>query len=83
MARGWESKAVEAQQEAAASGQQGEAPRAPMSVAERDERHRRETVSLARAQTIGQMALATHPRHVEMLQQALAALDRELGDRPS
>jgi hypothetical protein len=75
MARGWESKSVEAQQADAESpavrGRQ-------MSAEERALAQRRLTIELSRARVQDELSRATRPAHRAMLEGALAALDAEL-----
>jgi hypothetical protein len=76
MARGWESKSVEQQQEEASSNKaQARAPLTPEEIAK--ENHRR-GLGLSRERVAQQLALATNPRHREMLEAALADLDKQL-----
>jgi hypothetical protein len=75
MARGFDSKFVEAQQEEAAR-QRSSAP--PVSDAERDTRERRRTLQLSRARAAADLSRATVAAHKQMLEQAIAALDAEL-----
>ena len=77
MARGFESKMVEFQQEEAAKGR-STAP--ALSADERARRIRRESLELARARAAADLARATAPAHRRMLEQALAELDKQLGD---
>jgi hypothetical protein len=85
MARGWESKSVESQQEEtfrAASG--GVASR--ISEGDRARESRRRVLLLARARTAADLAKAAAPAQREMLERALADLDRTIGElavRPS
>jgi hypothetical protein len=72
MARGWESKAVEDQQ------QEAERRRAQSRIRESSATDRRRTVELARAQTVSQLALARTPAQREALQRALADLEAQL-----
>lgn len=81
MARGWESKAVEAQQESARETDAGKKHR-PLSEEERVRIQRRRTLELARARTAADFARASTPAQREMLQRAIDALDAEL-TRPS
>jgi len=75
MARGWESKAVEAQQQEAAERK----PAAPPVTAEEAERQRRRaTLMLARTRTLAQLQIACVPAHRSMLEQALADIDARL-----
>ena len=75
MARGFESKMVEFQQEEAARGRSS-AP--ALTEAEQVRRARREGLALARSRTAAELARATAPAHRQMLEQALAALDDQL-----
>lgn len=76
MARGWESKSVEAQQEEAVSEEGKE--RARLSAAQLAARKRREELGLMRKKLEHDLAAATHPRHREMLEKALGDLDRQI-----
>ena len=76
MARGFDSKFVEAQQEEAARPKPAGAE--AMTAEERAAAQRRRTLELTRTRTERDLSRATAPAHREMLQQALAALDREL-----
>jgi hypothetical protein len=76
MARGWESKAVETQQEEAT---RGKARRGRMPTAEeRAAATARRTLELSRAKVEGDLRRATTEAHREMLRRALADLDRRL-----
>ena len=77
MARGFESKSVEAQQEEAA---RGKAVTVEVSPEEQRLRERRRTVELARTRARVDLSRATAPAHKQMLEQAIAALDRQLDD---
>jgi hypothetical protein len=75
MARGWESKSVEAQQDAAGSQQ----PKAPNVTAEEAERRsQRATLALARTRALADLQCACAPAHRAMLEQAIADLDKRL-----
>jgi uncharacterized metal-binding protein len=75
MARGWESKSVEAQQDAAA--ERGAA--APKTSAEESARlTERATLSLARTRALADLQTACAAAHRSMLQQAIADLDRRI-----
>jgi hypothetical protein len=76
MARGWESKSVEQQQDEAVSdrGQR----KVQLSAEQAAEERRREALGLSRKRILQQMEVATNPRHREMLQAALAELERQL-----
>jgi hypothetical protein len=75
MARGWESKNIEAQQEAATSAR----PSGPEPTAdERARRERRQALALTRTRMTAQLTRATVPAHRTMLEQALSAIESEL-----
>lgn len=79
MARGWESKSVEQQQEeAGARKEKARAPLTPEQIARENQRKGR---LLSRERVLQQLASATHPRHREMLEAALAELDAQLNGR--
>ena len=73
MARGWESKSVEEQQEAAAAARLASGPEVSPEEAER--RQQLEALHLARARTLADLQRACRPAHRGMLEQALAVLD--------
>ena len=77
MARGWESKAVESQQEQAQRDEASETHR-PLSEEERVRLQRRRTLELARARTAADLDRASTPAQQVMLARALEALDAEL-----
>ncbi len=77
MARGWESKSVESQQEARESR---EADRGP-EIADPAVAAARRTMQLARARAQGDLANATTPAHRAMLETAIAALTQQLESR--
>ena len=76
MARGWESKSVEEQQEAAAAARLGSEPEVSPEEAER--RQQLEALHLARARTLADLQRACRPAHRGMLEQALADLDSRI-----
>lgn len=75
MARGWESKNVEAQQDERARTQQT-GPELTTDEAARVARRR--TLELTRARAQADLAVATSPAHRAMLEAALKALDEQL-----
>ena len=77
MARGFESKMVEFQQEEAAR-ERAAAP--AISADEQARRTRRQGLELARSRATADLARATAPPHRRMLEQAIAALDAQLRD---
>ena len=75
MARGWESKSVEAQQDAAGNQQ----PKTPNVTAEEAARRsQRATLALARTRALSDLQHACAPAHRAMLEQAIADLDKRL-----
>ena len=77
MARGFDSKSVEYQQEEALRSRQERKGR-PLSEEERARLQRRQTLNLARARTAADLARAASPAQQEMLKRAIATLDAEL-----
>ena len=79
MARGWDSKSIEAQQEEAARNKkQGPV----LSDAQRAALEKRRTLLLTRARAVDDLSRATAPRHREMLEATIAAVDQALGELP-
>jgi hypothetical protein len=77
MARGWESKSIEAQQEAAAERR----TRTVAITPEEGTRHaERATLALARTRALADLQCACAPAHRAMLEQAIADLDRRIAD---
>ena len=78
MARGWESKDVEAQVEASRAPQQKAAgPKSPEQI-QRD--HQRKDLLLSRTRIVNDLASATHPNHRKSLEAALAHLDKKIAE---
>jgi hypothetical protein len=75
MARGFESKMVEFQQEEAARAR---ARKPQTSAEERARAEKRHAIELARARAAADLERATAPAHRQMLLQAIAALDEQL-----
>lgn len=75
MARGFESKMVEFNQEEAARAR---TKAEPLSAAEQARLARRATLELARRRAVTDLAQATRPAHKAMLEQAIKALDEQL-----
>ena len=75
MARGWESKAIEAQQEAAFDRRPKGVPLNPVDAARAAERA---TLMLARSRALADLQQACTPAHRAMLEQAIAHLDARL-----
>jgi hypothetical protein len=75
MARGWESKAIESQQEDAS---RTTARKPVLSEHERERLAQRQTIELSRARLSHDLSRATAPPHRAMLERALADLDAAL-----
>jgi hypothetical protein len=76
MARGWESKSVEQQQEE--MSEQRRPLRAAISAGEQQRNRKREGLLLSKERLSQQLIAAVNPRHRQMLEQALAELDSRL-----
>jgi hypothetical protein len=76
MARGWESKSVEQQQEEMSERRQ--TIRAPISPGEQQRNRKREGLLLSRGRLTQQLQAASNPRHRQMLEHAIAELERQL-----
>ena len=77
MARGWESKSVEEQQDAA-SRERAVRQAPALSEGEKARAQEREGLRLARARTLATLQTACNPRHRAMLEETLAHLDSQL-----
>jgi hypothetical protein len=75
MARGWESKAVENQQQEAAD--RSSIPPVREDPARQDQRN---TLKLARSRAMADLQLACAPAHRAMLEQAIRDLDSRLAE---
>jgi hypothetical protein len=75
MARGWESKSIEAQQEEASRGR---AKGPALTDVQRATAERRKTLQLTRARAEADLARATAPAHRRMLEQAIEAIDQQI-----
>ena len=75
MARGFESKMVEFNQEEAARGR---SKPAKVTAEEQERLTRRASLELARTRAVTDLASATRPAHKSMLEQAIKALDEQL-----
>ena len=76
MARGWESKSIEAQQAEAAEKTAPSRPR--LDVKDAAVRREQETLRLARQSVLRQIEASSNPHHHKMLEAALADLDKKL-----
>ena len=79
MARGWESKSVESQQEE--SFRESESRDFQhLSPEERARQERRASLELSRARTLDQLERATGAAHRAMLKRTLLALERDIAE---
>ena len=76
MARGWESKAVEDQQQEATGA--AVKPAAPVDPAEAARRAERATLQLARTRALSDLQHACAPAHRSMLETAIRDLDERI-----
>jgi hypothetical protein len=76
MARGWESKSVEAQQSEAE--EESSTSRPKMSPEEAALFRKTEGLRLARHRVLQQIETTTNPRHQKLLQETLSELDDQL-----
>jgi len=79
VARGWESKSVEAQQEESARESEQHDSQ-PLSPEERARRDRLASLELSRARTLDQLERATSQSHRAMLKRTLLALEKEIAE---
>jgi hypothetical protein len=77
MARGFESKSVESQQEEA---QRAKTVRPPMSAEEHARHARKASLELALSQTQSEIAAACRPAHRDMLKLKLEAIQAQIRD---
>jgi hypothetical protein len=75
MARGWESKSIESQQEEAARDR---IVKPALTPEQRAAEERRRTLQLARTRAADDLARATAPHHRRLLEQTLTAIDEQL-----
>jgi hypothetical protein len=79
MARGFESKSVEAQQEEAARGRSTTA-KPELTPESRAAAERKQALELTRARARNDLSRATAPAHRQMLEAAIAALDQQIAE---
>ena len=77
VARGWESKNVESQQEEASRSKPGHRP---MTAEELARAAQRRSLELSRKRVADDLSRASVPAHRKMLEHALASLDAELAE---
>jgi len=75
MARGWESKSVEAQMEEPLVSSAGKPRLSPEQI---EAMQKRETLILTRKMLQADLERSSNPRHQEMLQRALEEIERQL-----
>ncbi len=76
MARGWESKSVEAQQ--ADAGERPSKPQKRLSPEEASRARQQESLRLARQRVLQQLEESQNPRHRQLLETELADLENRL-----
>ena len=79
MARGWESKDVEAQVEETQTPRQNP-PHGASSPEQIQREQTRKDLQLSRTRIMNELASATHPNHRKSLEAALAHLDKKLSE---
>jgi hypothetical protein len=79
MARGWESKSIEAQQEEAARATRGKGSR-PLTPLQRTALERRRTLELSRARVLADLAKPSVDAHRAMLRRSLEAIEKQIGE---
>jgi hypothetical protein len=75
VARGWESKSVESQQDDARSGTE---PKSRLTQEQRETEARKQGLKLSRSRIQEQIHSTENPRYRESLQQALAAIEEQI-----
>ncbi len=78
MARGWESKSVESQQEEKNARESAGRDAVPLTPEERARRERLDSLRLSLSRTLDQLERATSQPHRAQLKRALIALEREI-----
>ena len=78
MARGWERKSIEQQQEEVAEEATRRKGRMRLSLVEQRRNRERENLELARKRLVDQLEKARRAEHQQMLQQSLAEVERQL-----
>jgi hypothetical protein len=77
MARGWESKSVEAQMENA-DGNQPTGAKQPLTDEDKKRQRERDGLKLSRAYVLHQMESSSNERYTETLRKALAEIEQKL-----
>ena len=78
MARGWESKSVEAQIDAAAADHRTSGPEKSLSPKQLEAIRLKETLLLSRTRVVREIESCQNPRYRAVLKKALADLDAQL-----
>ena len=76
MARGWESKSVESQQDLARERQN--APQQTLSNQQKEQLRKREGLLLSRARVMKQIEASTNERYTKVLHEALKELEQKI-----
>jgi hypothetical protein len=79
VARGWESKSVEAQQAESSEKPQKQRPR--LTLSEAAQQREAENLRLARVRILRQIESTASPRYRALLQESLKDIDRRLGQK--
>jgi hypothetical protein len=80
MARGWESKDVEAQLEEKKAVPETQGNRGQKSAEQVRREQERRGLQLSRTRILNDLETATHPNHRKSLEAALAHLDKKIAD---
>ena len=75
MARGWESKSIEAQMEEPLVSSAGKPHLSPEQI---EAKQKRETLMLTKKKLKADMERSSNPRHQEMLKQAIEEVEKQL-----
>jgi hypothetical protein len=75
VARGWESKSVEQQQDDARSSAE---PKSPLTLEQKKSESRKEGLKLSRSRILEQIRSTENPRYRQILEQSLAELDDQI-----
>jgi hypothetical protein len=78
LARGWESKSVEAQIESAVPAKRASGKKKSLTPAQLELIRKRESLQMSRLKVLHDIEHASHPRYQQMLKDALAHLDKQL-----
>lgn len=76
MARGWESKSVESQQDAKSSSERGDG----MTLEQRQRKAKRDSVEMSRRRVLQEIETTRSAVRVASLKQALAFLDQQIAE---